>query len=663
MKKGVFLVFLAGLALFLSFRSERRINLDRLQVLPLSEVKADGWIRNLIVRDMHEGYFSILEQVQPSLQQGVFGPNKVTNFRIDKNGDYTIRKETWWWGEHEGYWADLVIRNAYITGDQRLLLKADSIVKTVLANQDTDGYIGIYKKGHRLKDLKGEDGELWSQSRILGALVAYYEYTGKKEVLDAVVKAAKLTMSTYGAGEGQKSYFNIRGNSGGGTAHGLMFIEVMEMLHRHTGDKAYADFAFWLYEDYSKSKFTNNKDNQLSRLLDKELLFDEHGVHVVEHNRVVYWLSTLTDDPRYKTAFENIFYKLSKSTMPSGAIVSDEMVHKQPGDPNLFYEYCTLTERLISTFSAIQKTGRLHYADNIEDLVFNAGMGARFPDMKATAYCTKDNRKEAVPEHGNFRHRFSANNSPLCCNLNAGKLLPYYISNLWMKTADGEGLVVPAYGPSQLSTTVKGAKVSIREVTAYPLENRVTFVLTTSKKKSFPIVLRQPGWATGMTIKAGKADVTKQGDYYVVTKKWNSGDEIVVEFDSETKAQQAVNGETYLRKGPLLFALPVPEVRDIVKTFRPGFHTFDMTPVDKPRAEQVFSQYKLVADAPARLELTRNPAANPAFPWDTPYYFLKAGFEVDGQVRTETLYPLGSTLLRKLTFPAKGAESSTSQAQ
>lgn len=652
MKKSVFLLLTLSLIAFVSFRPEPKPDLSHFQLLPLREVKADGWIKNLIVRDMHQGYFSVLEQIQPSLQHGVYGPNKVTNFKIDKNGDYTIRKETWWWGEHEGYWADLIIRNAYVTGDKRLLHKADSIVKVVLANQDTDGYIGIYQKGHRLKDLKGEDGELWSQSRILGALLAYYEYTGKKEVLDAVQRAAKLTMSTYGNGEGQKSYFNIKGNSGGGTAHGLMFNEVMETLYRHTGDKAYADFAFWLYEDYSKSPYTNNKDNQLPKLLNRDLLFKEHGVHVVEHNRVVYWLSTLTDDPKYKTAFENIIYKLNKSTMPSGALISDEMVQGRSGDPNLFYEYCGITERLISNFSAIQKTGRLAYADNIEDLVFNAGMGARFKDMKATAYCTKDNRKEAIPEGGNFRHRFSANNSPLCCNLNAGKLLPYYTSNLWMKTADGNGLVVPAYGPSKLTTTVKSAKVSIQEVTEYPFENRVTFKITAGNQKEFPLVLRQPSWAKKMTVKAAGAEVTSQDGYYIVTKEWKSGDQVVVEFDSETQALQAVNGESYLRNGPLLYALAIPEVRNTITTFRPGFATFDMTPVDKPRAEKIFGQYRLALEAPSKLQVVKNPAANKDYPWDTPYYFMKAKFDAGGTTQTETLYPLGATILRKLTFPA-----------
>jgi hypothetical protein len=33
---------------------------------------------------------------------------------------------------------------------------------------------------------------------------------------------------------------------------------------------------------------------------------------------------------------------------------------------------------------------------------------------------------------------------------------------------------------------------------------------------------------------------------------------------------------------------------------------------------------------------------------------MTAKFEVDGQIKTERLYPMGSTILRKVTFPAKG---------
>lgn len=653
MKKiGLLLGLLLSVFLFSFYRADEEINLKSFKVLPLNEIKPEGWLKNQILRDMKEGYFSVLDEMQPTLKHGVFGPEKVTNFSIDRNGDYTIRKATWWWGEHEGFWADAIIRSAFLTGDKKLIQKADSIVHYVLSNQEEDGYIGIYKKGHRLDLIKGENGELWTQSRILGALLAYYEFTGKKEVLKAVERAAGLTMSHYGPG---KSYFQVPKTSGGGTSHGLSFAETMEMLYRITGNKKYADFGIWLYNDYSNSRITINRDNQLENLLKKDELFKEHGAHILEHMRVVLWMSTLSRDPGYSQAFNNLFYKLDKSTVPGGAMVSDEMVKQRLGDPNLFYEFCTMTERTISTFSGLQKSGRTRYADEIENVVFNAAQGARLSDMSATSYCSRDNREMAVPIDGNFRFRYSANHDPACCNLNAGRLYPYFVSNLWMKTQDEKGFVATAYGPSILTSSIKGNRISINEVTSYPFENNISFKITVEKPVKFSVIFRKPGWADKAQVDAGDASISFREGYYIVTKKWKTGDQISVSFDSPVKATKALNGEVYLKKGALVYSLPIKEHRDTIRTFKKGFYALDMVPENKTLAEQIFKEYKLVPDSGnnSSWELTKNPLANPAYPWDVPYYQLKAKFDVGGEERTELLYPMGSTVLRKLTFPLK----------
>ncbi|WP_114778549.1 beta-L-arabinofuranosidase domain-containing protein [Botryobacter ruber] len=657
MKKVLLAGVLVTSAIFASFTAEMKpAGPKSLKLLPLSEVKPEGWIKNLMLRDMKQGYLSILEETQPTLKHNVFGPAKVSNMRIDKNGDYTIRKETWWWGEHEGYWADLIIRNGFLTGDQELIHKADSIVNHVLKHQEADGYIGIYQKDIRLNKLKGENGELWAQSRMLGALLAYYEFTGKREVLQAVERAVQLTMAHYGPGKA--SYFKAPKSNGGGTSHGLMFLETLEMLHRYTGNQTYADFGLWLYNDYSTSKITNNKDNQMAKLLNRDQLFIEHGVHIVEGNRTVLWLATLTKDPKFQTAFNNIFYKMNASTVPSGALVSDELVEERAGNPDLHYEFCTMTERVISSFSGLQKSGNAALADEIENVVFNASQGARLADMSALSYCSMDNRKEAYPKNDNFRFQYSANHNPACCNLSAGKLYPYFVSNLWMKTQDEKGLVATAFGPSSVSTAINGANVTINEVTEYPFENQVTFKITTDKPAEFSVLFRKPKWATKTNVNARKATTKFEDGYYVVTGKWKTGDKITVTFDSKVEALKAVNGESYVQNGPLLYSLPIQERRDTVKTFKPGFYAFNMFPQNPEQASQIFEKYKLVLKPGAKnsgMSVSRNRAANKAYPWDVPYSFLTATFEVDGKEKTEKLYPLGSTTLRKLTFPVKGS--------
>lgn len=615
---------------------------------PLRAIKPTGWLEKQLEREFTEGYAAIFDKIQPSLQHQVFGSKKVRNFRFDDRNDWMVRNETWWWGEHEGYWADAVIRNAFLTGNDQLKQKADSIVKEVLKNQEEDGYIGIYEKGYRLNQLKGDNGELWTQSRMLNALLAYYEYTDKKEVLEAVVRAAKCTMSHYGK---WNTYFKSdKFINGGGITHGLMFIETMEWLYRLTKDKAYPEFAQWLYDDYCASANIRDRDNQLCNLLDMDKLYEQHGVHVAEHARVVMWLSLFNKkNYSYQEALANQKFKFKLQSVPTGVLVSDEIVGNRYGTPELPYEYCVITESIISNFSLFAKSGSTKAIDNVEKLTFNAAMGARTPGLTEIAYCSRDNRQFAQKEGRNTRMMYSANHpNASCCNLNALKVFPYYVGNMWMKGKNS--IVATCYGPSILHTSVNGTDITIEETTMYPFEDKVTLVVNPQKEVEFTLILRNPEWSdkTELTVEGGTP--TLENGCYQIKKKWKKGEKVVVEFNSKVKQQRALNNEIYLQKGALLYALPVKSKKEISGTFQGKWHTISYLPQDEKIATTIFESYKLIPNAHKKAEIHKNPVADDDFPWDKPYYFLNTQFNTPCGILPESLVPIGSTILRKLTF-------------
>jgi len=75
---------------------------------------------------------------------------------------------------------------------------------------------------------------------MLGALLAYYEYSGEKKYFDAAQKAMDYTISRYK--QSGKSYFHQPNPNGGGLTHGLMIIETLEWLYNLTNDKKYLRF-------------------------------------------------------------------------------------------------------------------------------------------------------------------------------------------------------------------------------------------------------------------------------------------------------------------------------------------------------------------------------------------------------------------------------------
>jgi DUF1680 family protein len=632
---------------------------EKLKVLPLNQISVQGWIKNQMERDITSGYISVYDQIQPTMQGNVFGKVKAKNYSIDKTGNWVTRRETWWPGEHEGYFADAVVRNAFLTKNKVWMEKAKSIVDKVVAEQEVCGYIGIYDEECRLDNLLNENGELWTQSRMLGALLAYYEYSGEKKYFKAAQRAVDYTIMRYISSG--KTYFGQPKPDGGGLTHGLMFAETVEWMYRLTNDKKYLNFAEWLYNDYSKAEpKLKNVDNQLGNLLDKEKMFSEHSVHIVEHTRVPFFLATEIKNSEYKNAVDNIFYKMKKSLAPTGAIVTDPDMHESVagnyGSPTLGYEYCSITEGVISNASALQKFGLAQLGDEIENLAFNAGQGSRFADGKAICYLGFDNNFDAKESSG-FRHQYAAAHKVACCNLNAAKLMPYYVANMWMKSQDEKTIFATLYGASEVSTLIDKTEVKIKEETNYPFENTIKFTVLPSIEKEFSIVLRNPAWSKNTTVVAAGAVISRKNGFISVRKKWNKGDMIELVLDDKIKINRFINNEFYISKGALIYALKIDETTKPTQKFINGLANYDTEPKDIAGAKLIFDNYKMQPNVDERFKnnqslfkFIKNENYNPKFPFDTPYSFIETTM-YDGTSKIPVkLIPFGSTLLRKTTF-------------
>jgi len=647
---------------------------QQLRTLPLNQIEARGWIQKQMLRDITSGYISVYDKIQPTMQVDVFGSEKIKYVRRP-NGEWETKAASWWPGEHEGYFADAVVRNAFLTGYKPWIDKARAILDNVLATQalDPTGYIGVYDQTCRLDKMDKENGELWTQSRILGALLAFYEYTGEKKYFDAARKAADCTIACYMTGG--KTYFQIpKLTGGGGTTHGLMFCEPMEWLSRLTGDKKYLDFAQWLYKDYSAGKpEMKNLDSQLANLLDREKMYQEHSVHVCEHMRVIFWLATATGDKDLRKAVDNIFYKYDRSMTPTGVIVTDPVVHESVagnyGSGYLPYEYCSIVETEISFASAMQKFGWAWLGDRIENLAFNAGQGARLPDGKAITYLTPDNRRDGLFDD-DFRYQTAACHKTACCNLQAAKLMPYYVANMWMKSADSRTLYATLLGPSAVNTTIGGTtgstaggvKVHIEEQTLYPFDNKVVFVIEAPQDVAFDLAVRNPAWSGNTRIDATGATQKIADGFIVLTKKWHNGDRVEITLDDPVQVRRFMDNECYITKGALIYAEKIDETMTATKTFIDALANYDVSPKDASKARTLFEQTRLpanpamaLAKEPSLYVYHANPKALADYPFDVPYGFID-GQTVDCSVAgnhksvTTTFVPLGSALLRKVTF-------------
>ena len=169
---------------------------EALSPLRLGEVKPEGWLRAQLERDLVSGYHGHLDALlqDPRSHKLLLQPENddfVTRaFNKDCRHDAQGRTippgaHSWWDGEMIGDWHDALIRAAFLTGEPQARARADRYVAAILKSQDEDGYIGIYPQGFRYH-FAGTDAELWTQRCVLLGLLAYYEFTDRKDVLDAV---------------------------------------------------------------------------------------------------------------------------------------------------------------------------------------------------------------------------------------------------------------------------------------------------------------------------------------------------------------------------------------------------------------------------------------------------------------------------------------------
>jgi DUF1680 family protein len=619
------------------------------RLLRFGEVMPASWIREQIVRDLREGFAGHMPEIAPmTCGANIFGEGRNLPDRIQNagGGSWGGAEGAWWKGETEGNWRSGNTMLSILSGDPELRALADARVAYLLKSQDPDGYMGIYGPTLRWSSGAVDNGELWTQTTIFRGLVAYYEATGREDVLRAVERAVQLTMSHYREG--------VNDPFGAGTQnHNLMFVDVVERLYDLTGNPAYRDFGVYLYRDYSRDTST---DISLANLLRGDRPLMGHGATTYEHLRVPIWAAYVTGDPVLTAAGAEGFEKAWPHVSPTGGPVSNEFILNKATDPDTGgYEGCGEKEWVTSLLSAAQKTGQASFAEQAETTFYNSVQGSRLSDGKGVDYVTTDNIYRidgAIMNRCIFSpaHEDVAN----CCAPNFTQIGAIFVRNMWMRAADGLAMVL--YGPSTVRTKVDGVEVSLAEETSYPFSDKITVRIDPKAPVRFTLHIRVPTWATQVELRCAGAEVFRAGQWMLVSRQWKAGDTLDLVLDSDARPVPCNNGEFYVRRGPLLYGMGIAAIKRANKDYPvPGFHDYLFFPVEWAPAR--FALARLAASTSVlAYELVPNPKSDPRYPWDIAPEDLRIqmlNLDTD-KLQSVDLVPMGSSeaILRRMTFPA-----------
>ena len=614
------------------------------KILEAGSIEPQAWIKEQLHRDLTEGYIGQYDQVHRTVTFNVF----IEQNRLSKR-KLGLRKE-WWSGEHEGYWKDGIIRMAFLTNNNHYIQKAEKWIDEIKEVTARDDYVGIYKDcekpGCRFNHTRG-NGELWASSRMLMALLAYYEFTGDQEVLEITENASKLIMRKYK----DENYFAVT-SRGGGVSHGIGFFEILEWLYRITGNKDYLEFSVKLYKDFNRGNIRDD-DLKTQKLLDEDQLFEKHGAHIAEGMFVPEYIASIQNTDKYHRAADNAVKKLTQHLTPGGAMRADEWIKARKGTADERYEYCGIAEMLSPLNKMISFTGDLSLADKIETMTFNAGQGARFPVLSALSYLTADNRIHINHHELIKRESYDAAHlAAACCALNGARLMPYYVEGMWMKSIDDNSIIALLFGPCIVKTKINDTKVQITEDTNYPFSDKITFTVNPEKEVKFPLIIRKPHQSKKADIKVSSdAKVIQNEEIIRIEKNWKKNDQVIVTFNFDIQkidqpASKTVKNEgAYLKRGALVYSLPFDHKMKTVKEYQnSGFYRYKIKATDS-------TGWHLKLDTNDEFNYIPDTNDNYKHPWDAPVVKLRGTLR-DGKNNKHQveLVPLGNTIFRRVTF-------------
>jgi len=609
------------------------------------ETKPSGWMLRQMQADLDDGLAGHYPEISDSVNMREF--ETWTADQTDSSGH-----PGWWLGEHEGYYADGLFRLAWLSGRQSVRTAAIARLEDVLAAQGDDGYIGVYPVSDRFGDQDANDGELWTQSRMFQALLAWYEATGEQRILSAVEKAAKLTLAAYE----YRSYFERLGyaTGGGGVSHGVGFSDTLEWLYRLTGDDIYRRGYLWLYADYASS---NVRDDDLTpvHLSDPDRPWYTHTPHIAESLAMPAIAFAYGGANEYGQAADRVLDKLRRHSNPGGGPVGDEAVGGRTGSFELTSEYCSMTETVATLDRLAQFRDAMTTGDISERIALNSAQGARLhPAATAVSYLTAYNRLSAMatPALGDRLLYSASHQTAACCSLNSTRLLPYYVEGMWLKEAGSAGLVARLYGASILDTDIGGTPVHIMEETEFPFSDKVLFTISPGAPVEFKFTLRIPEYAQGAQVIAPVGtSISRLSDRFEISGTWKSGDTVSLDLAFAVHRVQAGNGEAALAYGPLLYALPIAAIAmpGRITSAQGATSTLVFRDTEYLPSENV-PVYLLAKDSD--FELVQFPDGDALDPWSKPPTGLGGSLLAPEGTRVNvTLHPLGSTLLRITGFP------------
>ena len=480
-----------------------------------------------------------------------------------------------WWDSDIAKWIEAASYSLETHPDPQLENLVDDAVARLAKAQQADGYLNSYFTAREpaLRWTNERDWhELYCAGHLIEAAVAHVQATGKRTLLEVIVRYVALITQVYGPGPGQK-----RGYPG----HEEIELALMK-LYRVSANPEHLALAEYFVnergqqpsffdqeaeargEDLASYAFGSNEYAQAHKPVREQSEVVGHAVRAMYLYAGMADLAAELGDADLLAACERLWDDLTTKRLyitgglgPSKDNEGFTFDYDLPND-TAYAETCAAIALVFWAQRMLAITGDSRYADEMERALYNNVLAGVSLDGRKYFY---DN----VLESRGDKHRWDWHPCP-CCPPNLLRLLTSFGAYVYSRTESE--LWVNLYVAGEARVQLEGQDVRLKVQTEYPWDGEVRLTVQVERPATFSLKLRIPGWCQGatLTVDSQAIDTQVNQGYVTLTREWQSGTEVRLSLPLPVQrvwahpAVRADAGLVALQRGPVVYCLEETDV-------------------------------------------------------------------------------------------------------
>lgn len=475
------------------------------------------------------------------------------------------------WDSDVGKWIEAASYALQHRRDATIEAQIDRIAEQLAKAQLPDGYLNCWYIGREIENRwtnLRDNHELYCAGHMLEGAIAYFQATGRRKLLDVMLRYIDHIASVFGPNEGQK-----RGYCG----HQEIELALIKLYHL-TKDRKHLDLAVYFIDErgrlphYFDIEAVTRGDDPKT-FFQRTYEYNQSHKPVREQDKVVghavramYMYSAMADlaaelgDKSLQRACEVLWKDVTTKRMyvtaglgPAAANEGFTHDYDLPND-TAYAETCASVALIFWARRMLNLDLDGTYADVMELALYNGALSGLSRDGTTYFYA---NPLESDGSH----QRWKWHPCP-CCTMNVSRLIAS-VGGYFYST--GEDVVaVHLYGGNTARLAVGGTAVAVRQETDYPWKGAVRIAVDPEAPKTFALKLRVPSWARSATLTVNGKPVgaaKRDRGYVEIRREWKAGDSVVLDLPMPAEriyANPRVKmdvGRVALRRGPLVYCL------------------------------------------------------------------------------------------------------------